>query len=161
MRADHVVIAVVTPPGVAALYFLLAGEVSWNEAIACAPVVIVASFYALILARAGTVELQVAARGLAAMLRSVAAVLPDLWRVGRGLLQAMRQRPAEMQGVITHVPFRFGGVGSDDVGRRATVVTAISLAPNGFAVGMDHVRDELIVHQLVPDAVGGDPEWPQ
>jgi hypothetical protein len=161
MRVDHVVIAVATPPGAALLYFLLAGEVSQSEAIACAPVVAVASFYALILARSGTVELRLAGRGMLSLLRGCVAVVPDTWRVGRGLMQAVRRRPDEMQGVVTHVPLRFGGVDRDDVGRRAAVVAAISLAPNGFAVGMERERDELIVHQLVPAPIGGDREWPQ
>lgn len=160
MRTDRVVIAAAIPPGAALLYFLFAGEVSASEAIACAPVVVVASLYALMLARFGTVELQIRARGVGSLARAVVAVVPDTWRVGRGLLQAVRRRPEAMQGVITHVPFRFGGVGSDDVGRRAAVVAAMSLAPNGFAVGMDHERDELILHQLVRDASGDDAEWP-
>ena len=160
MRADQVVIAVATPLAIPPLYFLFAGEVSGSEAIACAPVVAVAVVYALRLAKCGTVELRVAVRGVVSLARACVAVVPDSWRVGRGLVQAVRRRPEEMQGVITHVPFRFGGVDSDDVGRRAAVVAAISLAPNGFALGMDHERDELIVHQLVPESAGGNREWP-
>ncbi len=160
MRADHVVIAVATPVGVALLYVLFAGEVSVAEAIAGAPVVIIATLYALALQRCGTVDLRVAARWVGVPARACLAVLPDLWRVGRGLVQAVRRRPDEMQGVIKHVPFRVGGAGADDAGRRAVVVSAVSLAPNGFVVGMDDERDELIVHQLVPVAMRDDREWP-
>ena len=159
MRADHVVIAVATPVGVALLYVLFAGEVSVAEAIAGAPVVIIATLYALAWQRCGTVDLRMPARWAGVLARAYLAVLPDLWRVGRGLAQAVR-RPVEMQGVIKHVPFRVGGSGADDSGRRAVVVSAVSLAPNGFVVGMDHDRDELIVHQLVPVAIRDDREWP-
>lgn len=151
MRADRVVIAVATPLGVALLYFLFAGEVSVGEEIACAPVVVVASLYARALARSETVAMQVTARGLGSLLRGSLAVVPDCWRVGCGLMKAG-------PGAMTRVPFRFGGPGRDDVGRRAAVVAGMSLAPNGFVVGQD--GDELIVHQLAPGPVGGDPEWP-
>ena len=104
--------------------------------------------------------MRIAARGVGSLGRAFGAVVPDLWRVARGLLQAVRRRPDEMQGVITHVPFRFGGAGADDAGRRAVVVSAVSLAPNGFVVGMDDERNELIVHQLVPGAIRDDREWP-
>ncbi len=161
MRADQVVIAFATPVGVGLLYVLLAGEASVSEALACAPVVVIANAYALALARSGTVGLRIAPRGVMLLLRSCAAVVPDSVRVGRGLARAVWRRPAEMLGVVKHVPFRYGSRDSSEAGRRASVVTAMSLAPNAFVVGMEPERHELIVHQLVPDAIGGGPDWPR
>ena len=160
MRIDQILIAVATPIGVATLYFLLAGEVSSDEAIACGITLVIVCPFAVAVARTGTVPMRLPARGLWSLVRSLGAVLPELWQTGRGLVQALRQRPAAMQGVIKMVPFRFGAFDPADIARRAAVGTALSVAPNGFVVGMDHERDELIVHQLTPGPVGGDPEWP-
>lgn len=160
MRIDHVLIAVATPVCAALLYFLLAGEVSWDEAIACGITLVIVCPFAVAVARTGTVPMRFSARGMWSLLRSVGAVLPELWQTACGLVQAVRQRPEAMQGVIQRVPFRFGAFDPVDVGRRAAVGTALSVAPNGFVIGMDHERDELIVHRLTPEPVGGDREWP-
>ena len=140
MRLDQAVLVVATPVGAALLYFLLAGEVTSDEAIACGITLAIVCPFAVAVARTGAVPLRMTSRGLWSAARGFAAVLPDLWRTGRGLVQAVRQRPDAMQGVIHTVPFRFGAFDAGDIGRRAAVATAMSVAPNGFVIGMDHQR---------------------
>lgn len=151
---------IATIVGSVGLYFLLAGEVSWSEAIACAIVLAVTGPFAVALVRVETVPMRVSWRGWFAILSACRSLVPELWSVGRGLSRAVLRRPEGMQGVVRRVPFRFGALDEDDIGRRAAVVTALSLAPNGFAVEMDHEADELLLHQLVDTPVGGDREWP-
>lgn len=146
--------------GVASLYFLLAGEISGGEAIASLVVIVIALFYAAALANTRSVPMQLGLRGVATLGRSLIGVVPEMARVGRALVRAIGGGPAGVQGTVVHVPFRFGALTAEDIGRRAAVVTAVSLAPNGIALGMDHEADELIVHQLVPQPIGGDREWP-
>ena len=146
--------------GVVALYFLLADEVSGGEAIASLVVVVIALFYVGALANTRSVPLRLGSRGVGALVRSLVGVVPEMVRVGMALVRAIGGGPDRVQGAVVHVPFRFGALTAEDIGRRAAVVTAISLAPNGIALGMDHEADELIVHQLVPRPVGGDREWP-
>lgn len=160
MRADQLVIAVATPAGTAFLYFLLAGELSVAEAIACVPVEIIACLYAVAAARTGTAPLQLAARGVWSLVKACGAVLPDMLRVCRGLLLAVLGRRDAAGFGVKHVPFRFGALRADDIGRRAAIGLAVSLSPNGFALGMDYETDELIVHQFVHHPIGGDREWP-
>jgi multisubunit Na+/H+ antiporter MnhE subunit len=47
------------------------------------------------------------------------------------------------------VPVRFGGQSMEDKSRRALIVGGSSVAPNTFALGLDHDRDVMVVHNLV------------
>jgi hypothetical protein len=64
--------------------------------------------------------------------------------------QALAQlvAPREVRGTLRAVPFRAGGEGSSDVGRRALAEGLGSLAPNTIVIGIDGERDLLLVHQL-------------
>lgn len=146
--------------GVIGLYFLLAGEISVAELLAVVPVLALAILYEVALVRSQSVPLRIGARGYLLLLRSIGGVLPELWRVGGALSRVIARRVPAPQGGVRHVPFRFGALTAEDIGRRAAVVTAISLTPNGIAVGMDHSADELIVHQLLPQPIDGNREWP-
>ncbi|MDT7952509.1 MAG: hypothetical protein RQ966_13480 [Acetobacteraceae bacterium] len=160
MRPDHAAIVAATPVGAALSYLLFAGDVDAGELIACSVVTVGASLYAFALFRSGSLGMRLAARGLTSLLRGSTAVVLDLGRVGWALLQAVGRRPEAVQGTIVSVPFRIGGLEPEDAGRRAAVVLAMSIAPNGFAVGVDQQRDLLLVHQLTPVAAGNDTEWP-
>ena len=60
-----------------------------------------------------------------------------------------------VRGAFVAVPFRYGGENdAEDAARRALVVAGVSVAPNTVVVGVDANRDELLAHQLVPDAAG-------
>jgi hypothetical protein len=53
------------------------------------------------------------------------------------------------------VPFRYGSSDDpEDAARRALLVAGLSVTPNSVVVGVDADRDEVLVHQLVPDAAG-------
>jgi hypothetical protein len=70
-----------------------------------------------------------------------ALVLGFLFRRLAGRRQRGRFRTA---------PFRGGGDGPRDVGRRALTEGLGSLGPNTIVVGIDRERDLIIVHQLAP-----------
>jgi hypothetical protein len=58
-----------------------------------------------------------------------------------------------VRGAFVAVPFEHGP--DDDpeaAARRALATVGLSLAPNTVVVGIDGRRDELLTHQLVPDA---------
>jgi hypothetical protein len=56
--------------------------------------------------------------------------------------------PRRSRGTLRAVPFRGGGDGADDVGRRALAEGLGSLAPNTIVIGIDGEHDLLLVHQL-------------
>ena len=145
---------------VGGLYFVLAGEVSQAEAIALVPVLLLTAIYDRAGRKAQSVKLRIGMKGIWMLARSALAIVPELWSVGGALYRCILKPAAASSGDILHVPFRFGALSAEDVGRRAAVVTAISLAPNGIALGMVHGTDELMVHQLVRRPLGGDAEWP-
>ncbi|GEM_PF-4653030 len=145
---------------VAGLYFVLAGEVSQAEVIALLPVLLLAAIYDRAGTKAQFVPLRIGIKGVSVLARSVLAIVPEMWRVGGALCRCIHHPAATSPGTILSVPFRFGALKAEDVGRRAAVVTAVSLAPNGIVLGMAHGTDELIVHQLVQRPLGGGAEWP-
>lgn len=155
MRADQLAIAVATPVSAGALYLLLAGEVSIGEVIACAAAVALASGYAF--ARAGTasVPMRLPLRAVPVLGRAARSVIPDTLRVGRALLAAFRGA----EGSVCRQAFHFGGDNPADAGRRACVVIAISLAPNGYVLGAEDDGD-LVLHRLHPAPPSDDREWP-
>lgn len=56
--------------------------------------------------------------------------------------------PRQTRGTLRAVPFRAGGEGSRDIGRRALAEGLGSLAPNTIVIGIDGEHDLLLVHQL-------------
>lgn len=152
--------AAIVLAAVGGLYFVLAGEVSQAEAIALVPVIVLTMIYDRAGRKAQSVPLRIGMKGVAMLARSLLAIVPEMWRIGSALYRCIFHPAATSSGTVLHVPFRFGALKAEDVGRRAAAVAAISLAPNGIALGMAHGTDELIVHQLVPQPVGGDAEWP-
>jgi hypothetical protein len=77
-----------------------------------------------------------------------------LWRVpaqilivcGQAFAQLLDHKPT--RGRLRAVPFRAGGEGSHDAGRRALTEALGSLTPNTIVIGIDRDRDLLLVHQL-------------
>jgi multisubunit Na+/H+ antiporter MnhE subunit len=135
-------------------------------------VLIGGGFYLLLIDTVSTPELYA---GLAAVLLAAAAfevsreiglaeaTLSPLW-LGRGwrvlvrvplhillvsrIAVAQLLAPRSVRGRFRAVPFRAGGEGPRDVGRRALSEALGSLAPNTIVVGVDPDRDLLLVHQL-------------
>ena len=58
-----------------------------------------------------------------------------------------------VRGSLRAIPFEHGGDRNpEDAARRALVLAGVSVAPNTVAIGVDRLRDELLVHELVPRA---------
>ncbi len=60
-----------------------------------------------------------------------------------------------VRGGLAAVPFVHGADGDpEDGARRAMATAGVSVAPNTYVIGIDPDRDEMLVHQLVPDVPG-------
>ena len=88
-----------------------------------------------------------------------AAVIPlrvsaDTWLLTVALVRHATGSK-RVRGALVAVPFRHGEQGDpEDSARRALVVAGLSVSPNSVVLGVDGERDEVLVHQLVPDAAG-------
>ena len=97
--------------------------------------------------RQGIAEAGVSPRCLARGGRVITSVPRQIaWISWEAVAQVVA--PRETRGTLRAVPFRAGGEGSSDVGRRALAEGLGSLAPNTIVIGIDDERDLLLVHQL-------------
>ena len=142
----------------AAFYALFAGEVSITEAIAGLVATGGAAAYGALLHRSRSRRLTLWAPCLRVIAGPLAALVPDAWRVGRGLLKVLWRRPDGPAGVLSRQPFREGGRASEDAGRRGVVTLGLSLAPNGYVVSIED--DAIVLHRLVAAAPNVDRAWP-
>ncbi len=159
MRADRIWIAAATPICGGLLYFLLAGEVSTSETLAGAVVVVLGSSYAVALGKGASLSMAMQWRAIPALARATGTILPDTVRVGRVLLAVVLARRPGREGLVREQPFRYGGDDPEDAGRRGVVITALSLAPNGYVVGIDEGGD-MLLHRLAAAPPSGEREWP-
>jgi hypothetical protein len=142
----------------AALYALLAGQISLTEAAAGLIATGLAAGYGVLLHRSGSRVLALSAPWPRMVLRPLAALVPDAWRVGRVLLTVLWRRPEGSVGTRSRQTFRRGGHGGEDAGRRGIVTLALSLAPNGYVLGIG--PSDISLHRLAPATPSGDREWP-
>jgi multisubunit Na+/H+ antiporter MnhE subunit len=72
--------------------------------------------------------------------------------VARLTLAALAQliHPQASRGRFVALRFEFGGEEPSDHGRRALAEGLGSFSPNTYVVGIDHDRDLILVHQMVP-----------
>ncbi len=97
--------------------------------------------------RQGVAEARVSPRWLGRGGRVIASIPRQIaWLSWQAIAQLVA--PREDRGSLRAVPFRAGGDGSSDVGRRALAEGLGSLAPNTIVIGIDGERDLLLVHQL-------------
>jgi hypothetical protein len=97
--------------------------------------------------RQGIAEAHVSPHWLRRGGRMIASVPKQIaWISWQALAQLVA--PRDTRGTLRAVPFRAGGEGSSDVGRRALTEGLGSLAPNTIVIGIDDERDLLLVHQL-------------
>jgi len=60
-----------------------------------------------------------------------------------------------VRGALVAAPFPHRRAGDpEDAARRALATAGLSVAPNTYVIGIDTDRDEVLVHQLVPDVAG-------
>jgi multisubunit Na+/H+ antiporter MnhE subunit len=97
--------------------------------------------------RQGVAEARVSLRWLSRAWRVIASIPRQIaWVSWQALAQLVARR--EARGTLRAVPFRAGGEGSSDAGRRALAEGLGSLAPNTIVIGIDGDSDLLLVHQL-------------
>ena len=151
--------------GAAGLYLICAGQVGGTEGAAGIPAAGLAAAYAGLLHRGEARPMRLRAPWLRLLLSSIASVVSDVARVGVQLLRAVLVPGSHVAGTVSRQPFRPGGTGPADAGRRALVTLASSLAPNGFVLDVapsELLRGEraLLMHRLAPGRPDPDGEWP-
>ncbi len=149
----------------AGLYLVFAGQVSGTEVAAGIPAAGLAAAYAGLRRRGESRPMRLRGPWLRLTLSPIASVAGDVARVGVQLLRAVLVPGSHVAGTVSRQPFRPGGTGPADAGRRALVTLASSLAPNGFVLeappsellGGEHA---LLMHRLAPGRADPDGEWP-
>lgn len=148
-----------------ALYFLLAGQMSWSELGAGLPVAIAIAAFAIVQHNGQQRRFQLRAPWRHVLVTPLIALVTDSVKVGAVLAQAIARRPQGAVGDAAPQPFRPGGEQPIDAGRRAVVTLGSSLAPNGFVMDVAPslllgAEEEVIMHRLVPGMPNLDMEWP-
>jgi hypothetical protein len=131
----------------AAFYMVLIDTVDLPELYAGIGAVLLAGAAYEAARRQGIAEARVSLRWVRWGWRVIASIPRQIaWVSWQALAQLVA--PREARGSLRAVPFRAGGDGSGDVGRRALAEGLGSLAPNTIVIGIDGERDLLLVHQL-------------
>lgn len=78
-------------------------------------------------------------------------VLAGSARVFRALIRQLTNKRPQAQFRV--VSFRAGGSDSKSEARRAIAIAAISFSPDTIAVGIDHERGFMLLHQIAPSPV--------
>jgi len=136
-------------------YILFVGPFSFSEALAAIPAVLGGFGFAILQHRNAARRLAVHApwRRLVAYL--AATLAKDTVRVGGALLRTLVK---PVSGRIAAQAFNPGNDDANAAGRRAAVILAVSLAPNGYVVGV--TDNSLQVHRLFPAPSKPDTVWP-
>jgi hypothetical protein len=142
----------------ATFYALFAGEVSMTEVVAGLIATGIAVSYSVLLHRSRSRALALWAPWPRVVARPIAALAPDAWRVGRVLLRVLWRRPDGSAGMPDRQPFREGEHDPQDAGRRGVATLGLSLAPNGYVLGIE--AGAIVLHRLVSAAPSADREWP-
>jgi hypothetical protein len=139
-----------------ALYLLFAGQATRAEL--CAGLLAAALGTALrfYLRRAGEYSFRPDAPWGRLVVRVAASLARDTIIVGRALVRASVGRP--VRGLAQHQAFMVGGPAA--AGRRAVVVLAASIAPNGFVERVATEEQALVLHRLVSTSPREDRLWP-
>jgi len=150
---------VLTGIGLAACYFLFAGQFSIQELTAAALACSVALSFAGIARRTSERRLEcMHCSGVSA--RLMPAIAAQAWVVAGVLSRAILRRPADAVGTIYRQPFRHGDDEPTDAGRRALVTLARSVAPEEFVVDIPEHGGGLLVHTLSRSRPVKNLEWP-
>lgn len=148
----------------AGFYLLLAGALSTNELISAVVVAIAATTLAAILRLREERQLRLPMPPLRFLLSPIAAMFTDAGGVGLVLMRAILHRPAHDYGSISPQSFRAATQPQDpqpqNRGRRALVMLATSLAPNGYVLDQPPGEACLLMHRLAPARPSNDAEWP-
>lgn len=88
--------------------------------------------------------------------RVTLALAGDVVKAGGALVRAALG--AKVKGVVQRQPFDTSDDSEEQVGRRALVIIAASIAPNGFVLAQG--SDSLALHRLVATPPEEDTQWP-
>ncbi|HEX6457367.1 MAG TPA: hypothetical protein VF032_00505 [Thermoleophilaceae bacterium] len=137
----------------AALWLLFVDTVKFPELMTGAAAALIGAVAAEVVYSQSRVRVRVRPSWVRHGWRPLVRLFPDTARVLFVLLrQLVLRRP--VRGEFRMVPFRPGRPGgAHDMTRRALAKGAGSFAPNTYVVGIDHDREQMLVHQLEP---GGD-----
>lgn len=141
-------------------YLLCAGTLSATEFIVGLPAAGAATVFALLVRRFEDGRLNLRAPWLHVVGAPLAALFADAARVGRRLVRALGRRPEGPLGVVVRQPFRPGDDEPEATGRRALVILASSLAPNGYVLRIPPGEPALLMHRLAQVPPDPDEEWP-
>jgi hypothetical protein len=131
----------------AAFYMLLIDNVGLPELYAAIAAVLLGGVATGAARHQGVAEAQFSGRWMARTPRVLASVPRQIaWVSWEAIVQLVH--PRARRGSFRAVPFRAGGEGSEDVGRRAMAEAFGSVAPNTIIIGIDPESDLLLVHQL-------------
>jgi hypothetical protein len=130
-----------------AFYMVLIDTVDLPELYAAIGAVLLAGAAYEAARRQGLAEARVSPGWVARGWRVIASVPRQILLVSWEAF-AQLVAPRQTRGSLRAVPFRAGGEGSLDVGRRALAEGLGSLAPNTIVIGIDGDHDLLLVHQL-------------
>jgi hypothetical protein len=146
------------------IYLLFAAPVSTSELIAGVPSAAAVTAFALLYRRAEERRLHLPAPRLRILarviLRALAAIPPDILRVGQALLRSLNGPRVAHAGIASNQPFRQGNDSAEDAARRAIVVLGTSLAPNGYVLMMPEGSETMVLHRLALVPPKPDREWP-
>jgi hypothetical protein len=131
----------------AAFYMVLIDTVDLPEVYAAIGAVLLAGAGYEAARRQGFAEARISLRWVARGWRVLVGVPRQIaWVSWQAVAQLVA--PRQTRGTLRAVPFRAGGEGSRDVGRRALAEGLGSLAPNTIVIGIDSEHDLLLIHQM-------------
>ena len=141
-----------------ATYLLFAGQLSADEAVAGAVCAAAAVLWWVRARRASARAFAFDVGSWAAAGRACRKLPGTTLTVAGVLLRALVHRET---GQVTHWLFAHGQRADPfDSGRRAVVVLAASIAPDGFVVRTPMERGEIVVHTFPSGETSRDPRWP-
>ena len=95
-----------------------------------------------------------------AILRPLAALLPEFLAVGRALILVAVRGDRGNRGGWVHQPFDFGAAAPREAGRRAVTTIGVSLTPRTFVVRGERETGSLLLHGFPAKAASSDERWP-
>ena len=143
----------------AGVYLLLAGSFDTVEAIAMLVCTVLGT--ALVVGQSVVANEHVTLRPAPrAILGPLAALLPELYAVGRQLFDVAIHGASRHRGDYVHQPFDFGTDDPREAGRRAVTLIGVSLAPRSFVIRGERANGTVLLHGFPPKPMSPDRRWP-
>ena len=144
-------------------YMLLAGSLTWTEAVAGLGSAAAVAAYAVIQRREQERRLALRLPPVRALASTAKSLVTDTARVGLALVRALAGGPR--RGEAEWQRFHPGGRSPAETGRRALVTLLTSAAPNGFVIDIrpsaaPEAEHALLLHRLAPARPLSGRDWP-